>query len=108
MTAHYQRLSSGMTSFNRYCKTCQRRTHQEHLPDRYATRCKVCQIITSQLEQMETEANQLLTPDGSIATVVRNDRDVVIFAVDKPDSTQYLQYNRDSGFGGISEIPKQL
>lgn len=85
-----------------YCNHCEK--HTKHVPvvDAYAYQCQTCLNFSSGLDRADTESNKFYTPEGSEATLVRND-DKVIFSIDKGTEAGYYVYDKKSGFGGVQK-----
>lgn len=92
-----------MTATEVYCPKCERHTNHIPLVNSYVSQCERCLSLVSGLEQADTESNKFLTPEGSEATLVRNDKDKVVFIIEQGSEAGYYVYDRLSGFGGVQK-----
>lgn len=86
-----------------YCLSCSYHTEHKHSVDSYVTTCTKCGSPTPQLERNELETHTYTAPDGEQATVVRNDKDTVVFSIDKGQHRGYYVYDKNTGFGAIQK-----
>lgn len=93
-----------MNRYKQYCINCTTHTEHLHMVDRYATQCTRCNLITSQMQRMDTESNVLLTPDGDKAVVVRNDKDNTTFFIEDGKDAGYYFYDKNTGFGAVQKL----
>jgi len=49
------------------------------------------------------QSNVFITPSGSEATLVKNDKNTVIFSVEEGTEKGYYVYDKNSGFGGVQK-----
>jgi hypothetical protein len=86
-----------------FCVSCNKHTPHIHAVDQYITTCTKCGHITSQLDRSDMQSNVFITPAGSQAVVVKNDKDTVVFSVEEGKEAGYYVYDKNSGFGGIQK-----